>query len=194
MGECIDNIGFIFSKITNTIKCNKKYNNCKVTCMKLEKKYFVSSTLTISTTIEEAWEGFKNNIINLVNANFVISATKCSKLHSFGAKLIKIKVCKCCDIIHLYFNYNIIPNSINNATCNNICIPVELTSNVPTTSCIPSNYWPNTPDEVYDSNKSPCANIVGNIFYDLESTIYTDVKFYYNTLYCNDVNFYKSKC
>ncbi len=194
MGECIDNIGFIFSKVKSCIKRNKsQFPNCKLASFKLEKQDFVSSTLGLSTSQDDAWNNFKENIINLINGIFVISVTKCDVLHSFGAKLVRIKVCKCCDVVYLYFNYNIIPNTFNSncSGCNNICIPLTPSSEVPTTSCYPSNYWPNTnaPNKLNDYNTPPCANVAGNFFYNLESTNYYDVKFYYNNTYCNNVSF-----
>jgi hypothetical protein len=182
MGECIDNIGFIFSKVKISIK--NRCLNYKIASFKLNKEDFVSSTLNISTSYDDAWINFKNNIINLINSLFVISVTKVNRLHSFGAKLIKIKDCKCCDNLKLYFNFNIIPNTVNTKSCNT-CIPLVENSNVPNTSCFPPNYWP-------DNNTytvSPSANIVCNNFYELESITYTDVKFYYNNLYCNQVCF-----
>ena len=135
--EYLSQIGFVFNKAETHIRCdkNKRYakNKCQECCyynkfynqascnkcssselykiciFKLSKKDFCLSTLAISTTFDEAWESFKNNILYLVNGNFVISVTKCNKLHSFYANLIKIKTCKCCDVVSLYFKYNIIP-------------------------------------------------------------------------------------
>jgi len=194
MGENIDNIGFIFSKVKSTLKCNKKkYGNCKISVFELKKEDFVTSTLNISITQEDAWENFKDGLIDLVNGIFVISVTKCDKLYSFGAKLLRVKVCKCCDIVHLYLNYNIIPNTVNNgsAGCGDICIPLTPSSTVPTTGCQPSNYYPNTNafNKQTDYNISPSANVVGNFFFNLESTNYYDVKFYYNNMYCPNVSF-----
>ncbi len=198
MGECINNIGFIFSKAKTCVKNKRKYGNCLVTSFKLDKSDFVTSTLDISTSQEESWNNFKNNIINWVNGYFVISVTKCDKLHSFGAKLMKIKVCECCDVVYLYFNFNIIPNSVND-TCNNnnsVCFPLTSASNVPSGSCFPPNYWPNTNaiGKTDDFINPPCANTVGNFFYNLESTYYYDVKFYYNEKYCTNLCFKKTIC
>jgi hypothetical protein len=194
MGENINDIGFIFSKVKSSVKCNKrKYVNCKIVVMELKKEDFVSSTLNISTSQQDAWDNFKVGLTNLINGLFVISVTKCDRLFSFGAKLIRIKVCKCCDIVHLYFNYNIIPNTTNNncSGCTDICIPLTPSSAVPTTACLPQNYWPNTnaPYKSTDYNTPPSANVVGNFFFNVESTNYYDVKFYYNNEYCPNVCF-----
>ncbi len=194
MGENIDNIGFIFSKVKSCVKSNKrKYAGCKVTVFELKKEDFVMSALSVSTTQQDAWENFKAGLIDLVNGIFVISVTKCDKLYSFGAKLIRAKVCKCCDIVHLYFNYNIVPNTTNSncSGCTDICIPLTPSSPVPTTGCLPQNYWPNSNayNKMSDYKTSPSANVVGNFFFNVETTNYYDVKFYYNNKYCPEVCF-----
>ena len=105
MTDSINTIGFIFNKAKTIIKCDRKrkYNTfccannyCvnnlyKICVFKLEEENFISSTLNISTDNENAWETFKNNIATLLDAFFIISVTKCNKLHSFNAKFIKYK-------------------------------------------------------------------------------------------------------
>ncbi len=194
MGENIDNIGFIFSKVKSKVKCNKrKYANCKVVVFELNKEDFVSSTLNISTSQEDAWDNFKAGLVDLINGIFVISVTKCDRLYSFGAKLIRIKVCKCCEVVHLYLNYNIIPNITSNGCvgCPDICIPLTPNSPVPTSITYPQNYWPNTNalNKEQDYKTSPSANVVGNFFFNVESTYYYDVKFYYNNKYSPNICF-----
>jgi len=193
MTECIDTIGFIFQKSRVQIKCYK--TDCyryKLSVFKLSKSDFISSTLDISTNINDAWLSLKNNIINLINSDFIISVTKCNKLHSFGAKLVKVKKFSCCDDISLYFNFNIVPSV--STTCNytnSICIPLTSDSNIPTVSCYPENYWPDPESNIYNS---PCANIAGNFFYNLENGTYYDVKFYYSNTFCNTPCFKSVLC
>lgn len=193
MTDCIDTIGFIFQKSRVQIKCYK--TGCyryKLAVFKLCKSDFVSSTLDIATSVEDAWNSFRNNVINLINSDFMISVTKCNKLNSFGAKLVKVKKCSCCDDVSLYFNFNIVPNTPTN--CNNtnsICIPLTPSSNVPNVSCYPENYWP---DSQANLNNPTCANIAGNFFYNLECGNYFDVKFYYSETFCNNPCFKPVKC
>lgn len=186
-----DTIGFMFSK--TEIKCNKthkcscvcdnnddnKYKKIKICIFKLEKDFFISSTLGISTNYDEAWLNFTIKIIDLINEIFTISVTKCNILHSFHAQLIKTKYCKCCDTIHLHFKYNFVP--ISN-TCSSSCI--QINGEIPNKICMPNNYWPDTNDLIQKSTNN------GNFVYDnLDSGIYTDIKFYYDDLYCSNICF-----
>ena len=187
MTECIDTIGFIFKKSNVKIKCYKTgCSRYKLAVFKLSKSDFASSTLAIASSIQDAWDGFRNNINTLINSDFMISVGKCNKLNSFGAKLVKVKKCTCCDDISLYFGYNIVPlTPTNNTNCNGVCIPLVYGSNVPTVSCYYENYWPNPPPESpSDVNNPTCANIAGNFFYNLESTTYYDIKFFHQQNYC----------
>lgn len=147
--------------------CNKCTSNSqyKICIFKLKKSHFVSSSLSISTSIEDAWEEFKKNIIYQRNGNFVISITKCdNKIHSFYANMIKAKKCGCCDAVILYFKYNI----ISLTPC------AELTN--------PTIY----PDET-QPQPSPyntvCANYESNITYNLKSGLYKSVKFFNSSNY-----------
>jgi len=149
------------------VPCNKCTNNSqyKVCIFKLKKEHFVSSSLAISTSKEDAWEEFKKNIIYQKNGNFVISITKCdNSLHSFYANMIKAKKCGCCDAIILYFKYNIIS-----------LLPCSQLTN---------QY--NYPD-VTQPNPSPynnvCANLESNITYNLKSGLYKSIKFYNSSEY-----------
>jgi len=207
MAECINTIGFIFSKVNTIIKCDKKRkycnpnyccsnsycsnNNYKICVFKLTKENFASSTLNISTHPNDAWTDFKNNVVSLLNAYFIISVTKSNKLHSFNAKFIKYKKCDCCDAILLYFKYNIIPYNTSDSNCTK-CITVTSDSNIPITSSYIENYWPSS--EAYDNNKL-CYNNMANFSYKyLKSSVYTDVKFFYNDKYTNQTCFITKAC
>ena len=165
MTECIDTIGFIFQKSNVKIKCYKTgCSRYKLAVFKLSKSDFASSTLAIASSIQDAWVGFRNNINTLINSDFMISVGKCNKLNSFGAKLVKVKKCTCCDDISLYFGYNIVPLTSTYNNSNGVCIPLTVDSNVPNVSCYSGNYWP---DSQSDINNPTCANIAGNFFYNL---------------------------
>ncbi len=142
--------------------CNKCTNNTqyKICIFKLKKDELVSSSISISTSLEDSWEQFKKNIIYQRNGNFVISITDSNnKLHSFWANLIKAKKCGCCEAVILYFKYNIIS-----------LIPPQFLSN------------PYVPPDVYVPPPSPyysvCANKASNISYNLKSNTYKSVRFY----------------
>lgn len=147
--------------------CNQCTSNSqyKICIFKLKKEHFVSSSLEISTSADNAWEEFKKNVIYQTNGNFVISITKCDgKLCSFYANMIKAKKCHCCDSILLYFKYNI----ISLTPCS------QLTS--------PSTY----PDEIQPTQypyNSVCANYESNITYNLCSGLYKSVRFFNSSNY-----------
>lgn len=175
MYECINSTGFIFKSAKVLIKkdkkikfkkhkcqecsynsnnCNNCYNieNYKMCVFKLTKDNFVSSCLSIVTN-EDYWDNFKKNIIYQVNGNYVISVTKNENLHSFYANLSKIKVCDCCDVVLLYFKYNIIPglNCYQQFNCQ---------------------------ENNFGINNTSCYNFLANITYNLKSNIYQNIKFY----------------
>jgi hypothetical protein len=142
--------------------CNKCTNNTqyKICIFKLKKEHFVSSSLEISTSSEDAWEVFKKNIIYQRNGNFIISITKCNNtLHSFYANMIKAKKCGCCDSVILYFKYNIISLESCYQLTNPITYPDE-------TQPQPSPYI------------NVCANYESNITYNLKSGLYKSVRFF----------------
>lgn len=165
-GGCIDPVpGFISP-------CNKCDNNTqyKICIFKLKKEFFVSSSLDISTSSEEAWIVFKKNIIYQKNGNFVISLTDCNnKSHSFFANLIKAKLCDCCDAILLYFKYNIIT----------LTPPYEQQALL------------NVPADIVNGNKlyseypytSMGANLQSNITYNLKSGQYKTIRFFNSSHY-----------
>lgn len=181
--------------------CEVSGNNYKLCIFKLCKSNFISSTLNISFDFDSAWQTFVENVGKLINAYFVISVSKCDELHSFNAKLIKVKNCSCCDAMVLYFKYNFIPFNYSTPTLPNYttyetkefkngcgtCIPITYYSNIPQSACTPPNYWPVPKKDI--ANK-PCANIIGNFAYDnLKCTTYYDIKFYYNDKYCENICF-----
>ena len=143
--------------------CNKCTNNSqyKVCIFKLKRDHFVSSSLAIATSTNDAWEEFKKNIIYQKNGNFVISVTKCDNtIHSFYANMIKAKKCDCCDAVILYFKYNI----ISLLSCPQLSYPE-------TTQPQPNPYI------------NVCANYESNITYNLKSGMYKSVKFYNSSNY-----------
>lgn len=144
------------------IPCNRCTNNTqyKICIFKLKKKNFVSSSLGISTSVEDAWKEFEENIIYQTNGSFVISVTKCDNtLHSFYANLIRVKKCDCCNSVVLYFKYNIISLLYYGQLVKPTSLPDEtVQQNYPYNS-IPSNYE-------------------SNITYDLKSGLYKSVRFF----------------
>lgn len=146
----------------NQCSLNTQYKIC---IFKLKKEHFVSSSLEISTSLNDAWDEFKKNIIYQTNGNFVISITKCDgKLHSFYANMIKAKKCHCCDSVLLYFKYNIIS-----------LIPCSQLTN-------PTDYPDETQPTQYPYN-SVCANYESNITYNLCSGQYKSVRFFNSSNY-----------
>lgn len=139
----------------------------KVCIFKLKKSYFVSSSLDISTSPDEAWEVFKKHIVLQRGGNFVISVTKCdNSVHSFYANMIKAKSCKCCDAVLLYFKYNII-------TLPTYYQQVAASQPIPGDIMVP-------PPNPYSVS---CANSLSNITYNLKSCEYKNVRFYLSQNY-----------
>lgn len=149
------------------VPCNKCTNNTqyKICIFKLKREHFVSSSLAISTSTQDAWEEFKNNIIYQKNGNFVISVTKYDNtFHSFYANMIKAKKCGCCDAIILYFKYNVI-SLIN---CPQLTNP---------------NDYPDITQPQTSPYNTVCANFESNITYNLKSGLYKSVKFFNSSNY-----------
>lgn len=147
--------------------CNKCSSNTqyKICIFKLKKEHFISSSLEISTSANDAWDEFKKNIIYQTNGSFVISITKCDgKLHSFYANMIKAKKCHCCDSVLLYFKYGII----------------SLTPSYQLTN--PTDYPDDTQPTQYPYN-NVCANYESNISYNLCSGLYKSVRFFNSSNY-----------
>jgi hypothetical protein len=175
--NCSSNKNQNLMKVPGTISpCNNCTSNSqyKICIFKLKKSHFVSSSLGISTSAEDAWNEFKKNIIYQRNGNFVISITKCdNKIHSFYANMIKAKNCSCCDAVILYFKYNIISLTPSDQLTNPTDYP-DLTQ--------PVNYPYN----------NVCANYESNITYNLKSGLYKSVKFFNSSNYNYENNI--SKC
>jgi len=151
-------------------QCSKCTNNSqyKICIFKLKKENFISSSLNIATSNDDAWEEFKKNIIYQRNGNFVISVTKNNKLHSFYANMIKAKKCKCCEAILLYFKYNI----ISMLSCYSQFMEKQITQEEI------------NPYQIYSiPYNTVCANICSNITYDLKSCEYQNVKFFISPNY-----------
>lgn len=143
---------------------NSQYKIC---IFKLTKAHFISSSLGISTGLDDAWNVFVNSILYQRGGNFVISVTdskSCS--NSFYANMIKAKKCNCCDSVLVYFKYNII-------TLPTYCQEVAMSQPVPpdVNICPPSPYV------------SSCANSLSNITFDLETRDYYNVRFFNSPSY-----------
>lgn len=149
----------------NCNKCDKCSDNTqyKICIFKLKKEHFISSSLDISTDLNNSWEIFKKNIIYQTNGNFVISLT-CNKMHSFYGNMIKAKNCNCCDSVLLYFKYNVIPANIYQGL------------NQQSNQVITFPY-------VFGDYTNVCANTYSNITYNLKSGNYTNIKFFNSPLY-----------
>jgi len=178
--------------------CKKCTDNSqyKILIFEVKKENFVSSSLEISTGIENAWENFKKEITYQKNGNFVISVTKCNKAHSFYANLIKSKKCPCCEKVLLYFKYNIIPllncyqqgiNPENTFQYDNF-IPGQCTYPPPSSSSYGLWVNSNTPGQNVNVNLSNPYYIIGanstsNITYDIKSGEYDNVRFFNSSVY-----------
>lgn len=189
MSDCLNAVGFVFSKSKVGIKkdntCSYAKSPCqncsnvpklspcagcannsqyKICIFKLKKAHFVSSSLSISTSFDEAWDNFKKSIIYQRNGNYVISlSTSCGKTHSFYANLVKAKICNCCEAVLLYFKYNII--SMQPYTYTMCSVPSVQTN-------------------MEHEYKVVCANTASNICYwNLKSGDYTNLRFYNSSSY-----------
>ena len=188
----LDAVGFVFDNVKTNIKwdnsckysskrcqmcphpqlnigkiapCNSCSNSTqyKVCIFKLKKEYFISSSLSISTTFQDAWEQFVKSIIYQINGNFVISITKCNNSsHSFYANLLRVKKCSCCDAVILYFKYNIVSLT-----------PPSLLTNPYT-----GPDYTSTPTFPINSYKTIGANYESNITWNLKSGLYKTVRFF----------------
>ncbi len=159
--SCINALGFIFNE---SKFCFNKKNNT----IKLKKKNFLMSGLTVSIDKEDAWNGLLNSIDNLINSNLIIVVTKCGILHSLTVKLICVKYCEEKEELTLNVLY---PIYKKNKTCK-LC--VKVCGKLP----IIYNYLPN------ESNNNESIQNYANLTYnDLKNTCYKNVKFYYDDKY-----------
>ena len=123
--QCINTNAFNISKSNVEVYHNykkKKYSKCKckkcvkhikdksMCIMHLCKSNFLSSSLAVATSAEEAWNELKSYIPNYIYGHFIISLTLQGILRSMFAQLIRIKMSPNCQTISLYFRYNFIPN------------------------------------------------------------------------------------
>lgn len=175
---------FIFSqacvKQTKTNHKACRSHRCKNNCcrgkkhnytFKLSKCDFLSSSLAISTSKEDAWNEFVDNVGNYVSSQLVISLRGCKMMHALGACLLNVTVSECRTIVKLYFKCNVIPSYDQH--CPKTCIPVT------------------TPIPVIESNGNH-----GHVFlpindyqYQLQNGKYFDIKFYCDGNYENNVCF-----
>lgn len=187
----INSNGFNFSK-TKIEVCNeyKKVSHDKCNCKKcvkvskknvcvmhLAKNDFLSSTLSVSTSANDAWEQFKYYIPNYIYGNFIISLTRKHVLRSMFAQLIKIKISPCTQIVSLYFKYNFIPNSACTGTSNFLVY-----GDIPNVSSVSNN----TNDAL---NPYINPSIDNNNYAKLCNTTYYNVKFYCDSNYVFTPNF-----
>lgn len=166
MNPCSTQINPIMGTMSPCGKCtsNSQYKIC---IFKLKKSHFVSSSLGISTGLDDAWTVFVNSIVYQRNGNFVISVTdSCSNSNSFYANMIKAKKCHCCDSVLIYFKYNII-------TLPTYCQEIKMSQPVPPDVQVP-------PPSPYIS---ACANLLSNITFDLKSCVYNNVRFFVSPNY-----------
>ncbi len=135
VSNCINTPLFLFdhtyikvsSKDCN--KCNKKtIYTIKPKCVifYLNKCDFISSTIGVSTSFDDSWNEWKNNIYKWKYSNFVISLTKNNLSHSIYGKLIKIKINE--DQVKLYIKYNLPLEYPTNNCQENECLQCVINS------------------------------------------------------------------
>lgn len=191
--QCINTNGFNFSKSNVEVYHNnkkKKYNKCKckkcvkyikgksMCIMHLCKSHFLSSSLAVATSAEEAWTSFKSYIPNYIYGHFIISLTLKGVLHSMFAQLIRIKMSPGCQTVSLYFRYNFIPNPYCRYETDFL-----VNGSLPTTMGISNNT-----NDLNNPYTVPCID--NNNFAKLcDNTTYSNVKFYCDIDYVYTPNF-----
>lgn len=125
INQCINQNGFNFSQANVEVYNNykkKKYKKCKCSkCIKnlknksmcimhLCKSNFVSSSLAVATSLDDAWQQFKNYLPNYIYGHFNISLSLNGKIQSMFAQLVRLKYSPCYQVVSLFFRYNFIPN------------------------------------------------------------------------------------
>ena len=181
---------FMFSNAYVKLKCSKNQNNClnncdlyvkgnkpKVYSFKLTKDNFISSNLAIATNIDDAWLQLLVNVHNYINSLFIISFKDCVKMHSIASRLLRVYISDDKTYIKLYLKCNIIPNQM------------DITNNCPY-NCIPIT----TPIPIINqSNQSQINKLntlqIDDFGYKLHNGDYSDVKFYCNSNYVNNICF-----
>jgi hypothetical protein len=131
---CINTNAFIFNSGCIRAKKNKhtkkkKYINTgkhKCCVFELYKCNFTSSSVGVSTSIDDAWNVLLSNLLNMIDGYFLISLTNCDsnckKIHYIYSKLRKYKINTEKDKINLYFTYNISPMENNQISMNGECL------------------------------------------------------------------------
>ncbi len=163
--SCVNSFGFLFKNACFCFKKNKK-------TIKMKKCDFISSALTVSLNIEDAWRGLLEYITNLVNSYIVVVITKCDKIHSLTVKLCSIKYCEKNEELILNVIYPIYSkkNKVNNCLCKTKSI----------------NPCKQNVTYDYSNNTCSCGDVgsYANLNYDnLKNTCYENVKFYYDNNY-----------
>jgi hypothetical protein len=191
INQCINQNGFNFSQ-ANIETYNYKKNNKKCKCKKCVKYFknksmciihlcktnFVSSSLSVSTSADDAWKQFKEYMINYIYGHFIVSLSLDGKIQSLFSQLVKIKMSPCCNMISLFLRYNFVPNPNCRYETDFL-----INSTPPNVSASPNNaYYPLNP------YSNPC--IQTNTFAKLcNNTTYYNVQFYCDENYVFTPNF-----
>lgn len=192
--QCINTNGFNFSKAKIEVFHNYKkkvYKSCKCNkCTKLIKnksmcvihlcqKNFLSSSLSVATSVQDAWDQFKQYIPNYIYGHFYISVTMNNILQCLFAQLFRVKFSKCCQKISLYFRYNFIPNP--NCTLETDFL---VYGNVPSVKAVsnntidPNNPYPNTCIQT-----NTCGKLCNTTYFNLK--FYCDIDYVYTPNFSN---------
>jgi hypothetical protein len=189
--QCINQNGFNFSKANVEVYNNykkKKYKKCRckkcITYFKdknmciihLCKSNFVSSSLTVATSAEDAWRQFKEYLPNYIYGHFIISLSRNSIYQSMFSQLVRIKISDCSEIISLYLRYNFVPNPYCKYETE------FLIGSVPPTVRGVSN-------NVYNYNDPELVCIQNNNYAKLCNHTYYNIKFYCDINYVYTPNF-----
>lgn len=193
INQCINQNGFNFSKVNVEVYNNykkKKFRKCKCSkCVKyiknksmcimhLCKSNFMSSSLAVATSAEDAWLQFKAYLHNYIYGHFTISLTLNGILQSMFAQLVRLKMSPCCQVVSLFFRYNFIPNPYCNYETDFL-----INSKIPTTSGVSNNAT-----DLNNPYASAC--IQNNNFARIcNDTTYYNVKFFCDEDYVFTPNF-----
>ena len=193
INQCINQNGFNFSKVNVGVYHNykkKKFRKCKcdkcvkyiknksMCIMHLCKSNFVSSSLAVAVSAEDAWEQFKAYIPNYIYGHFTISLTLNSVLQSMFAQLVRLKFSPCCQTVSLFFRYNFIPNPYCRYETDFL-----ISSPLPTTSGVSNN--------TLDANNQYINNCIQNNNFAkiCNDTTYYNAKFFCDIDYVFTPNF-----
>jgi hypothetical protein len=135
---CIDSNAFIFNSGCVRAKKSKqrkhkKYSNIlkpKCCIFELHKSKFASTSLGVSTSIDNAWSILLENLLNMYDGNFLISLTNCDSncktIHHTYSKLKKYTISPHCNKIKLYFTFNINPMENNQICMDGKCLQFNI--------------------------------------------------------------------